>query len=380
MGHAVVLAGLKGRATPYPQVFNHPSITFASRISPVILNKSTHSTYMHQADIHSLFNFYRNDDQMKRTDAIMCAFPVSYCEAWMPFNKTLIWWPVHRYSLGRCSTARWERLTQHLQAAAEAGHIIAAGSLYDAEYIRYFTGLQAELLPSSSLWYAHNTTLFTKSRSEILVGPAHSSRDLPSVFRDSKRHTFAHIKELYPRYELQNLADHRAVVILPYSVNAYGMVELYALGIPMFVPSVELLTHPLEEFAGLALMNDVKVTDSFYCGSSVGVPPPHAHQPHPFSPESDAPEAKHYWYKFAEFYHRPHITTFDSFQDLLNKLDVADFDAIHQRMMVENARLKHQLAVDWNKVLAKVRKGSTIPASYQQALSMLWNSSQLQVD
>jgi len=189
------------------------------------------------------------------------------------------------------------------------------------------------------------------------------------------RYTFAHVKALYPQYQLQNLADHRAMVILPYSVNAYGLIEAYALGIPLFVPSLDLLMQPKGEFAGL--LYDRKVSDIFYCGPAVEVPPPHPGQPHPFSPESDDPAARRYWYGFAEFYTRPHITIFDCFDDLLRKLDAADFADIHRKMMSENARQKQQLTAAWDAVLSTIETGQYCAAHLQAGFEWLVEHNQL---
>ena len=42
---------------------------------------------------------------------------------------------------------------------------------------------------------------------------------------------------LYPFYTIHDLVAHPAVVMLPYSVMSYRFTELYALAIPIFVPS-----------------------------------------------------------------------------------------------------------------------------------------------
>ena len=42
---------------------------------------------------------------------------------------------------------------------------------------------------------------------------------------------------LYPFYKIEDLVRHPAIVMLPYSVMSYRFTEMYALAIPIFVPS-----------------------------------------------------------------------------------------------------------------------------------------------
>lgn len=48
-------------------------------------------------------------------------------------------------------------------------------------------------------------------------------------------------QSLYGRYKLHHLAQHRAAVLFPYSVQSQSAVELYALGVPLFLPTIDFL-------------------------------------------------------------------------------------------------------------------------------------------
>ena len=49
-----------------------------------------------------------------------------------------------------------------------------------------------------------------------------------------------YVYDLYKEgYQPEDLAKHRAVITLPYSVMSYRTSELYALAIPLFVPSLK---------------------------------------------------------------------------------------------------------------------------------------------
>jgi hypothetical protein len=386
-GHIVIPGGHKMQGGPHPQVWEHPNVQWPERpLAPLITSHTWSSGYISEAEIAEMFAYYKDDPQMARVDAFVCMFPFSYCEAWMPFNKTIIFNAGHRFALGRCSTARWERLTEHVQMAARRGHVIAAMGRYDAEYIHYFTGVRPVLLPTSSLWYAgHGVTTFTQARAEILVGPMQRSGDCSgsgAVFCSIMHNmnaaagdtfNFVAVKQLYQRFSLQDIANHRAAVLIPYAVLSYGITELYALGVPLFVPTPAFL-------AELGVMDDMRTTDVHYCP---GVAPPsqHPNSTHPHSPEDRSSAAHLYWLQFADFYQWPHIQTFGSWPELVAKLNATDFRAVHAAMLQENARREVELLDGWARVVEGVSlTRGAMPASYEQALRDLWGAERLQVD
>ena len=53
---------------------------------------------------------------------------------------------------------------------------------------------------------------------------------------------FAHIRDLYPHFQYSDLAAHPAIVVLPYQVSFMSLFEFYRMEIPLFVPSLDLLT------------------------------------------------------------------------------------------------------------------------------------------
>ena len=46
-----------------------------------------------------------------------------------------------------------------------------------------------------------------------------------------------YIHDVYKHYEASDLVSHPAIIYLPYSVMSFRLVELYSLGIPIFIPS-----------------------------------------------------------------------------------------------------------------------------------------------
>lgn len=385
-GHIVIPGGHKMQNGPYPEAWAHPNVQWPEReLPPVIAYHTGTMNPLSEGDIASTFDYYRNDSQMARVDAFICMFPFAYCELWMPFNKTIIFNAAHRYSLGRCPTSHWQRLSEHVQMAAARGHIVAAMGRYDAEYINYFTGLRPTILSTNSFYYAgHGVTQFTKARPEILVGPMQRGDcggdwAFCNMLRDMNgagagQFNFVPVKALYGRFTLQDIANHRAAVLIPYAVLSYGITEMYALGVPLFVPTPEFLVQ-------LGSMVDVRTTDGFYCGPATIPPPPAANVTHPYSPEDRSVEASVYWYRFADFYTWPHITQFASWPELVQKLAATDFDAVHNAMVETNKQREAEILNNWSEVVVNVSKTrGTMPTSYEDAIRDIWGVDRLQLE
>eukprot|EP00965_Chrysotila_dentata_P056132 1860433-Pleurochrysis_carterae.AAC.5 len=71
------------------------------------------------------------------------------CELYMPFNRSLLVLASVNLELGRENPQRWAEWVASLRAiAASPRNVVAANNRYDAEYIRYFAGIEAVYVPS----------------------------------------------------------------------------------------------------------------------------------------------------------------------------------------------------------------------------------------
>ena len=394
LGHSLVLAGHKGQKGPYRTVFAHPRVQQPlARLADYLQGAKSSMSRLTEKDIAAVFAYYQHDPQVAATDAFVCMFPNAACELWMPYNKSIIWLAAHRYVLGRCATAAWVRLGDHMRATLArrgSGSVVAAMSRYDVEYINYYTGLRPLLVSSSSLWYAGRgaTTWRARPRPEILIGPLQRrswshTRNMSHATDDEFQ--FVAVKVAYPRFELQDIANHRAIVIFPYAVMSYGITECYAMGIPIFVPSIDFLyalgLHGMRDYKG---MHDYQVTvHTSYCGPGAVPPPRHpdANPQHVYSPEHGKDFASfEYWMQFADLFTWPHITQFSSYADLAAKLKAANFSAIHEAMLMENTRRERELSATWNSIAAAIPRKTSVPnGTYVDAIRALWGVDRLMV-
>ena len=181
--------------------------------------------------------------------------------------------------------------------------------------------------------------------------------------------------------------------------------ELYALGMPLFVPSLELVASLRNSSTDYSLAFDRVISRppglTGKCPlkgscllmpccagcplhfSNISLPPQHPKSTHQFSPEDESVAARRYWLQMADFYRWPHVTQFSSFADLTAKLFAADFAEIHQRMMTHNAKRLKASWRGWQWVFSRVRRGGSqreVPRDYTIGMRALWNEESVNHD
>lgn len=144
--------------------------------------------------------------------------------------------------------------------------------------------------------------------------------------------------------------------------------ELYRMNLPLFAPSLELLVA-WERDHGL-------LSERIYWRRA---PRPTAyHNTTDLSPNTraDAAAVRH-WLALCDFYHFPHVTYFESWDDLIRKLRAADLAAISARMAGANVRLLGELRGTWRRLVERMFGGAApgarrVPADYEAAMRSLY--------
>ena len=149
LGQRVFIVGSKGETGPYPFVFQHENITIYKNINRLIGNTyKDHGYDLKQDEINSNYDFFKNDPVMKTVNGFFCQFPASMCQLWMPFNRSIMFTPAHRYdymlllqidrlffniisssryNLGRCSPSAWDRLDRELKGLSQFPNNLIGG-------------------------------------------------------------------------------------------------------------------------------------------------------------------------------------------------------------------------------------------------------------
>lgn len=237
-------------------------------------------------------------------------------------------------------------------------NVIAGNNLYDAEYIRYFTGIKTIVLPS--LCDYTNSKYTPKKGKPFLITSMKKkpvSLDFLSTVANTLKRlqssiTMGHLREVYTgHYEYSQIAEHPGIIYIPYQVSVMSLFEQYRMNIPLFFPSLDLLTewHYLQQVLGERTWDGLSEKRSN--GSVI-----------PGVLGSDIPDpnnerdrtAIHYWLKFSDFYQWPHIIYFNSAEDLATKLITTNLTQVSQNMSIYNRYVQKTVHRQWHDILEKI--------------------------
>ena len=304
--------------------------------------------------IQQFYQVYKDNLDMKTVNAFICTLPVAMCEAFLPFNKSIIIIATIRYEQGRPEPHKWRQLNQNLLTISKNPRsIIAANNAYDQKYIEYFTGIKPLLVPNSCAYLQDS---YKPSRKQFLVTPIHNTELSDkfylqfdeAVIRQKVDINLFPLRQLYPQYVFGDLAAHPGIVYIPYQVSMVSLTEQYRMNIPLFFPSIDLLTVWHAEYQ---VVRQRTWAGYLMRRSSASSLPGVIQAP---DPNNDVDQdAIKFWLKYADFYQWPHITYYDSVEDLVTKLATTDLKAVSDRMKEHNAEVRQEIKNVWSKMLLK---------------------------
>ncbi|KAK2144348.1 hypothetical protein LSH36_766g03157 [Paralvinella palmiformis] len=310
--------------------------------------------------IREFFAAYHNNSDIKQVTTFVCTLPISMCEAFLPFNKSLLIIATLRYEQTKQSAQQWLQFNELLIKISQGvTNVIAANNLYDVKYLEYFTGLKPVLLPN---YCAYLSNSYDAKRREFLVTPIHSTELYDQFFADFDNAVLKHdtgdltifpLREMYPQYQFSDLAAHPGIIYVPYQVSMVSLTEHYRMNIPLFFPSLSLLTRWHMKYQVVRLRtwdgyNMKRANGSVIRGVMPGVPDPNN--------DYDEESVK-YWLQFADFYRWPHIVYFDSVDDLVKKLHTVNLTEISENMKEHNVKAHDYIKRTWSRILLKLTEG-----------------------
>lgn len=311
------------------------------------------------------YDVYKDDPEMKTVDAFVCFHPSSLCELFEPFNKSLIIVASTRYELGRFMKDRWRAWNENLiRYASHPRNVIGANNLYDAEYIKYFTGLQPQYLPSFG---NYTNVTYSPTRPGFLLAFTRSADFSEIFFHEHGKACKAvnckveltSVSAKYGQYKYSDLAAHMGIVYLPYQVSVMSVFEQYRMDVPMFFPSKELLVKWQHEQMIMFERTWAGVRGNKPNGSNIAAHPSQSSVPDPNNESDEA--AIRYWVKFCDFYQWPHITYYDSIPhlvEILEKMTSSKLKEISDLMKSYSIRAKKEILGKWKINLLEIAKHS----------------------
>jgi hypothetical protein len=353
-----------------------------------------HSLYFDRATRMAFFDAYRQEQLrtpreglLGDVDAVICSHPSGGCELYMPFNTSVLIWATTRFEQGReLDAVRMAGLVRNVRAIASLPwNVVAANNPYDVAYINYYTGITPLLLPSlcaypeevytwNGVLEEGNMTLGQAKGVVVTAAEAHRSRLVlvfgyrPGLQQQSLKDfiqpanslseavgspfRFENINEAYERrYEYSELAAHPAVLHLPYQVSVMSFYEQYQMGLPIFAPSLDLLTQWHLEY----IMVSERGWGMRRQGGSIVPRHPQARSDLIHDPYDDMTAAAvRAWLSFGDYFLFPHVILFDSWEDLADMLVAVDFRAVSAAMLRYAAKHEQELVEKWDKTLSRL--------------------------
>ena len=299
-------------------------------------------------------HFLSSIPQFVQSDIVLCVSPTSLCDIYRFFNKPIIIYVADRYNHGITSAQKWRNWNKILHGiTSDPRNIVAASSDYDIQYCNYFTSKEPKLLP--------HFAGYIKPQNKLVKGPSivglksftdsiHAKKFLLDFHKLSKKGRSSIQLQPY----VPDVVNYKAIVYLPSRVSNLKFIELYRLNIPIFVPSLELLTrwHYKEH---------VITYKSRHSGSVSGVPRKSeirgvVQLPDPNN-DRDLSSIG-FWLNFMDIYSMPNIQYFKSLEELitmLNNMENSKVDSIKNNMEKYNDKQMKQTLKHWFKLLLNVK-------------------------
>jgi hypothetical protein len=198
----------------------------------------------------------------------------------------------------------WESLNEYLKCEVINGRmVLAANNRGDVDYLEYFIGIKPRYVPSlcdylGTNWSGRGGDRVVQARSVRLAGEivARSRGQIVDIRSSLPRHfTWA---------ELTRLEE---VLVIPYNISTMTLFELATAGVPVTVPSIDLLSDLYGKYEG--------VLDQLTWHQIYGLEVPReADNPC----NSHRPEFLHWWLRRSDFYDQmlmPNVRTVDSWEE-----------------------------------------------------------------
>ncbi len=307
--------------------------------------------------IQKFVDTYSVSEDMKNVTHVLCSGPPAICEFYLKLKKVVIIYVTNRYEEARVSLKDWNQWNRHLyEISWEKSNIIASNNHYDAEYIRYFTGIHPEYVPS---YCGYTNTSYVVKKTDYLLMPikdakfkAYFTEELQKTIKTTRVHArVKYMRDVYPSYNYSDISSHAGVIYVPHQVSMISMCEHYRMNIPLFFPTLNLLTRWHQEHG--VITNRTFNKERQNLGEKGDKSPLDGVAGH-FDPNDETSERNLiYWLRYADFYQWPYIVHYDSIDHLVYLLESSNLPALSYKMNRFNKKLKNDILKKWIDLLKK---------------------------
>lgn len=438
----------------HPEVDHHPFCEYygvcRKRLHPMFGLGSFMAGFSLDPDHNNLKkHFYTalvNDSEFQRIDGFICSHPASNCELFERFQKPIILYFTTRLEFGRNdmkidwrvrAVSRWrsgkeveprqlEWVTFILRHHIAKDLFIAANSMFDVNYVEYFTGIRPVYIPSwcgdadhsygqrkewSGCGFTGNTSYLdvvapSKQHTFIIApykqplwaySPAGINKDnklyhellnatkafklkyyvnetgVPSnVSNNGRKYILPNIKhslhEIHNSHNPEKYLVYPGVIFISYQTSVMTLFELYRLNIPIFAPSLNLLVrwNVAHNLVGGRVYGTPRRYENLIRNTlNVTV---NTSIPNPNTDNKNI-SANRYWLAFSDIYVMKHIILFDNWTHLMELTNTVNLTAVRLAMREANIADRIYIQKAWDKLFQqafpKIHRGEFIGDVFQ---------------
>lgn len=344
--HISVIADLKnifqnlGHSIDSKSISGHNWI-FGKRPDEIKVINSKNWWFLDDRLINEFYQIYK--DELSKYDGFVLTYPPSFSMLFEKFNKPIIIQIPIRYEVPfHDNQSKWNNFNDFLRKNIDRNIIFpVANSLYDKKYFEYFVQRDCDYIP--------NICEYTDSQYEPI-----SKKFLYSSKYDVNIGTEFFNKKMLGKYDWQQLANFKGIVLIPYNCSIMSIFEHYTANIPLFVPSLEFMLKLFETHKEDGVLSELTWNQVFKTPSgSILFKTLKDDDPNNY----ENLENMKNWISLSDFYNQewmPYITYFNSFEDLKEKINEIDLFSISQKMQKFNFQRKSLILDKWKNLLEKL--------------------------
>ncbi len=216
---------------------------------------------------------------------------------------------------------------------------IVSNNKGDKDYLKYYTGIESELIPSLCLY----TKAKYSGEKKGFILKDRLKLNITKIFKQPEL-----ISNLSSGYKWQELYDFQGIIHFPYQISTMSLFEQYSANVPVFFPTKNFLLrlhkeYPKRILSELSFFQVLRKT-----------PPKEKNNPDNINNENILKK----WIDDADFYdtqNMPYIQYFNSFADLEYLLQHSDLKAISKKIEIYKETRKAEVFKKWEAILEKVR-------------------------
>jgi len=304
-----------------------------------IVNEHTW-TNLNQQMCDSFYERYKND--LSNYDAFICGHPPCFSLLYKKFNKPIISQCTIRYEVPFSNDKnKWNMFNDYLRESIDQNKLfVSANSLYDKKYFEFFVNRSCTHIPSLC---EYTKTDWAPEYNKFLY-----SGRLPINFNND----FVINKNSLGKYEWRDLTKFLGIIIIPYNCSLMSIFEHYTANIPLFFPSKNFMMELYKNYKQYVL-SELTWNQVYNLSEGSVIDCDQSNDPNKFNDF----EIMSKWIDYSDFYNQewfPHITYFDSFDDLQSKLNSVDLKEINNKLKIQNAIKKEKVYNLWNDKLNNI--------------------------